>query len=468
MISSGSLYARLRALVWDTPLDGKPAMPIWQAALIEAGRIAWVVGRDLIEGRLNLRAMSLVYTTLLALVPALAIAFAIFRAFGFDSYVQDMLTQFLGPLGEQGGEITKRVMEFVQRVNANVLGTVGFAFLLYTVVSMINKIEEAFNNIWHVQAARSFTRQFTEVISMGVLGPIVVLTALGIMAGALSHSFIGGLANLEPIRFVISQMNRLVPYVLLIGTFTFLYAIIPNTRVQFLSALVGATVAGVVWGATGWAFATFVVKSAQYVAIYSAFAGLVVFMIWLYAAWLILLTGCAIAFYFQNRRHLSAAIGLAMLTPRQRNRMAVHALLLVHEAFEKGRAPWTEAALARHLHLPLEGLLEIVHALQLGGFITLSTEKPCRLLPNRPAEMVKLAEVLAAVRRLAEPGSIADRALAREPRVDALFDRLAAQESEVLDGSTIASLLAEGQPDAGGEGAASEAIPAAARREPPR
>lgn len=468
MISSASIYARVRALIWDTPLDGHVALPLWRVALIEAGRIAWVVARDLIEGRLNLRAMSLVYTTLLALVPALAIAFAIFRAFGFDSYVQEMLTQFLGPLGEQGSEITQRVMEFVQRVNANVLGTVGFAFLLYTVVSMINKIEEAFNNIWHVQAVRSFTRQFTEVISMGVLGPIVVLTALGIMAGALSHSFVGGLANVEPIKFVLAQMNRLVPYVLLIGTFTFLYAIIPNTRVNVSSAFVGATVAGVVWGATGWAFATFVVKSAQYVAIYSAFAGLVVFMIWLYAAWLILLTGCAIAFYFQNRRHLSPAIGLAMLTPRQRNRMAVQALLLVHEAFEKGRPPWTEGTLARHLHLPLEGLLEIVHALQLGGFITLSTEKPCRLLPSRPAEMVGIADVLAAVRRLAEPGSVGDRSLAREPRVDALFARLADSENEVLGSTTIASLLAENPRAGGGHHHAAGAAPAAASREPPR
>jgi membrane protein len=467
MIRTGSIYPRVRALIWDTPLDGEAPLPLWQTALIEAGRIAWVVGRDLIEGRLNLRAMSLVYTTLLALVPALAIAFAIFRAFGFDSYVQEMLTQFLGPLGDQGSEITRRVMEFVQRVNANVLGTVGFAFLLYTVISMINKIEEAFNNIWHVQAARSFTRQFTEVISMGVLGPIVVLTALGIMAGALSHSFVGGLANLEPIRFVIAQMNRVVPYILLIGTFAFLYAIIPNTRVNPVAALVGASVAGVVWGATGWAFATFVVKSAQYVAIYSAFAGLVVFMIWLYAAWLILLTGCAIAFYFQNRRHLSPAVGLAMLTPRQRNRMAVQALLFVHEAFEKGRPPWTEAALARHLRLPLEGLLEIVRALQMGGFVTLSTEKPCRILPSRPAEMVQVADVLAAVRGLAEPGSVGDRALMREPRVDALFARLTARENEVLDGATIASLLAE-SPGGEGENRPAEPMRVAASREQPR
>jgi membrane protein len=186
------LYQRLRAFVWDGSLEG---LPPWRVAFIEACRIAWVVGRDLIDGRLNLRAMSLVYTTLLSLVPTIAIAFAVFRAFGYDVYVRNMLTEFLGPLGAEGSEVTAKLMEFVDRVNANVLGTVGFAFLLYTVISMVNKIEEAFNNIWHVQSSRSLARQFTEVVSVGVLGPLVFFTALGIMAGALSNSYVGTLID---------------------------------------------------------------------------------------------------------------------------------------------------------------------------------------------------------------------------------------------------------------------------------
>ena len=432
------LYHRAHSFVWDTSLD---ALPAWQVAAIEAARIAWVVGRDLLNGRLNLRAMSLVYTTLLSLVPTIAIAFAVFRAFGYDVYVQGLLTEFLGPLGSQGSDITGKLMEFVDRVNANVLGTVGFAFLLYTVVSMVNKIEEAFNNIWHVQSSRSLARQFTEIVSMGVLGPLVLFTALGIMAGALSNSYVGTVIDFGPVRFLITQMSKLVPYAILIATFTFLYMMIPNTRVRLSSALVGATVAGIAWGLTGWAFATFVVKSAQYVAVYSAFASLVVFMIWLYAAWLILLVGCSIAFYFQKRRHLSPLIGLALLTSRQQQRMAVHALLLIHEAYEKGETSWSEETLSRKLRLPMESIQDIESALEEGGFIAQSASHPGYLIPSRPARLVRIADVIETLRRRRDAGGISDTALAHEPRIDAFFDKLNAVEAERLEGTTIATLL---------------------------
>ncbi len=431
-------YRRLRGLVWDSQLEGAP---FWRIAVVEAARIAWVVAWDLIEGRLNLRAMSLVYTTLLSIVPALAIGFAVFRAFGYDTYIESMLAEFLGPLGDQGHEITARMMEFVNRVNTNVLGTVGFAFLLYTVISMIGKIEEAFNNIWHVAASRSLARQFTEVLGVGVLGPIVVLTVLGIMAGALSNSLVGTFAEFAPIRFALAQMSRIVPYLVLIGTFAFLYVTIPNTRVRWSSALAGATIAGIVWGATGWAFATFVVKSAQYVAIYSAFASLVVFMIWLYVAWLILLVGCSIAFYFQNRRHLSPLAGLGILNMRQLRQTSLQAMLLIHEAYEKGQVCWTDETLATRLHVPMEAIQVIESALEEAGLITHSADSPSRLLPGKPPELVRLADVLAAVQRRTERGGIDDAELAHEPRVDSYFTRLAEAEAKVLDGTTMADLL---------------------------
>ncbi len=414
MLNSLPLYRRLRALVWQTPLAGQPA---WRVALVEAGQIAWVVARDLLDGRLNLWAMSLVYTTLLSLVPALAIAFAVFRAFGYDNYVEQMLTEFLAPLGQEGQDVTLRVMEFVNRVNANVLGSVGFAFLLYTVVSMAGKVESAFNSIWHVEASRSLARQFTEIVSMGVLGPVIVFTAIAIMAGTLSNSFIGGLTQFAPIHFLIDQASRAVPYALLIATFAFLYAMVPNTRVRLSAAIAGATIAGIAWGAAGWAFATFVVRSAQYVAIYSAFASLVVFMIWLYASWLILLTGCAIAFYFQNRRHLSPVAGLGLLTRRQRERMAVQTMVLIHEAFTAGQAPWTGEALSNKLRLPMEALQAIERALRRAGLIVHSMEESGGLVPGKPAELVRVSDVLAAVRFEGE-ADIQEEALGHDPRVE--------------------------------------------------
>jgi len=433
-----SLYLRARALVWDTP---RTDLTFWQLALLQAAQIMWVVGRDLIDGRLNLRAMSLVYTTLLSLVPTIAIAFAIFRAFGYAVYVEQFLTQFLEPLGDQGTEITARLMEFVQRVNANVLGTVGFVFLVYTVISMVKKIEAAFNDIWHVESSRSLTRQVTEIVSMGVLGPIILFTAIGVMAGALSNAYVGTVIDFGPIRFLISQMSKIVPYVILISVFALLYLMMPNTRVKLSSAFTGALVAGIAWGIAGWGFATFVVKSAQYVAVYSAFASLVVFMIWLYAAWLILLIGCSISFYFQKRQHLSPNIGLVRLTQRQLNHMAIKALVLIHKAYEGGGEAWTEETLARRLHLPAEAMGEIEGALTKSGFVVRSDGSPTRLIPVRPARLVRVADVFDMIRALGEAGSVSDDNLSRLEVVDEFFATLHKAERELIDGTTIADLL---------------------------
>ena len=245
MFGSATLLDRAHAFVWEPPLA---ELPFWQRSLLLAARIGWSVIRDLLGGALSLRAMSLVYTTLLSMVPALAISFAIFRLFGFDSYLQTMLRDFLAPLGNQGADITEQMMEFVNRVNVNVLGTVGFFFLIYTVVSLINKIEASFNAIWRVESSRSLARQFTEIVSMGALGVVVVLAVFGVMAGAVSNSFVGSLAEYEAVRYLIDQSSRALPYLVLIAAFGFIYRMIPNTRVTFAAAAVGATVAGIAWG----------------------------------------------------------------------------------------------------------------------------------------------------------------------------------------------------------------------------
>src|SRR5690606_23426280 len=301
----------------------------------------------------------------------------------------------------------------------------------------------SFNAIWRVESNRSFARQFTEIVSMSVLGPLLVLTVFGIMAGAISNSFVGSLAEYEAVKYLLEQTSKLLPYLILIAAFTFIYVMVPNTRVMLLSAFVGATVAGIAWGAAGWTFATFVVKSAQYVAIYSAFATLAFFMIWLYAAWLILLGGCSIAFYFQNRAYLSPHAGVSLLTLRQLDRMSVQALLLIHEAFERGQTPWTPDTLAKRLHVPMEAMGKISAALRRAGLVTFPTGTPSRFVPGRPAAKTTIADVFAAIRHHCYSRAVTDTSLAHDPRVEAFFEKLARQEAELANPATIASLMAE-------------------------
>ena len=428
-----------RVLVWQTPLE---PLSVWARAGIETARIAWVVIRDLVTGQPNLRAMSLVYTTLMSLVPSLAITFAILRSFGYHERMRTVMAEFLAPLGERGVEVTRVTMEFVENVNVSVLGSAGLALLIYTLVSMMQKVERAFNEIWQVEAGRSIGRRFADFLSVGLLGPLLLFTGIGVLASALSSALVTDLAQVSVISHILSAVNRATPYIVLILVFSAFYFLIPHTRVRLGSAVIGGLVAGVIWGATGWTFATFIVTSARYAAIYSAFASLILFMVWLYTAWLILLVGCSVAFYHQNRHHLSPTVGIVRLTAPQLDRMTVLVLLLIHRAFHRGQTPWTADTLSERLHVPAGALDQILTPLRRGGYLAVSTFGS-RLVPTRPPELTRIIDALAMVRKRRERGHIADEELGQDPVADGFFDRLDAARRSVFDDVTLADLLKE-------------------------
>lgn len=438
---------RVSGFIWDADLT---AAPWWQRAGQRAARIVLVVGRDFSAGTLNLHAMSLVYTTLLALIPALAIVFSVLKGFGVDRELQAFLTDFLAPLGDQGTEIRTTILEFVEQVNIGVLGSVGFAVLIYTGVSLLQKVEAAFNEIWQVRRLRPLARRFSDFVSVLLVGPVLMVTAMGLMASVAGTAAIDA-AGSGPLKVVVEEISRLTPYFLVTAAFTLLYMLIPNTRVRLLPALTGAIVAGIAWNVAGWAFASFVVTSARYALIYSAFASLVVFMFWMYVGWLILLAGAGIAFYQQNPAYLTRG-AVFRLSIEARERLALTIALLVARAFDQGAEPWTAQRLARVVHLPLPPVERVVSFLQGAGLLVETGHDTPGLVPGRPLDRITVDEVLAVVRAGAEgKASLSvDEAHMPEGHMDTvkpLVDRLDAARHAALDGLTLRDLAREG-PDA--------------------
>ena len=149
--------------LWETDLDTLS----WQrAGAIQVVRFFYVMGRDIADGQLNLRAMSLVFTTLLSLVPLLAISFSVLKGFGIHNEIEPILMNLLSPLGEKGSEIALRIIEFVENIKVGVLGSVGLGLLVYTVMSLMQKIERAFNFAWRVNTPRSFSQRFSGYLSV--------------------------------------------------------------------------------------------------------------------------------------------------------------------------------------------------------------------------------------------------------------------------------------------------------------
>lgn len=437
------LLIKFEREVWSK--DGS-SDTILKRPFIVAARILWVVIRDLLAGQASLRAMSLVYTTLLSIVPVLALTFAILKAFGIDDQIETLMLEFLAPMGEQGQEITTRVISFVQQVNISVLGSVGLIFLIYTLISLIQKIQSAFNDIWHVTSDRSLARQMASYVSVGLLGPLVLFLAVGVIATTVSSFLLDTVGSFGPLRTLLMEANKMAPYAFMMLAFAFLYLVVPNTKVKFSAAFIGGAIAGVMWVGTGWAFATFVVTSARYAAIYSAFASLVLFMIWLYAAWLILLVGCSVTYYFQNRDHLSPDSGIIRLTLEQAKRLTLIMITIIHRSFQTGDTPWTSARLSERLGIPPQTVEKLCAPLRDAGLLAWAGSRP-KLVPTKPADLTKVSEVLSIIDHAESVGAAKDETLGTDQAVDEMFAALSASDEQTLDGRTIADLIRkEGSP----------------------
>ncbi len=404
-MSFEQLKQQFNRFLWGTPAG---ALPFWRASLLGALRIIYVVIRDIAEGMLSMRAMSLVYTTLLSLVPLLAVSFSVLKGFGVHNQVEPMLLNLFAPLGEKGVEITGRIIEFVDNIQVGILGSVGLALLIFTVVSLMQKIESAFNYTWNVSQERSFARRFSNYMSVIIVGPVLIFSALGLTATMMSHTLVQELAALPLIGTLLTEAQRLVPYLLIITAFTFIYVFIPNTKVNLRSALVGAIIAGAMWEATGWAFASFLITTTKYTAIYSAFATLIFFIIWIYLGWLILLIGSCIAYYHQHPEARSKESRPQRLDNRSRERLTLLLLRLIGQRFYQKQPAWDNAGLARHGGLPELIVTELLGELRQCGFLCHTDENDPRYVPAVPFEDTRVAEVLHAIRQrgdycLAEP-----------------------------------------------------------------
>jgi membrane protein len=384
----------LRALLWDSP----PHESFLLRGLQHILRIIYVVIRDLADGQLTLRAMSLVYTTLLSLVPLLALGFSVLKGFGVHNKVEPMLLNLLAPLGAQGVEISNRIIEFVNNVKVGVLGSLGLLLLLYTVISLLQKIERAFNYTWKVSQSRSFIHRFSDYLSVVFVGPMFIVLALGITASISDSSVVVWMHDYVILDFIVNYTGKAVPYMLIIAAFTFIYMLMPNTKVKLKSALVGAVIAGIIWETTGWVFASFLLNSPNYIAIYSAFATLMFFLIWLYLNWVILLLGASIAFYHQNPEYLTPNQVSLKISSSAKELLTMQVLLLICRRYNAMENEISFEEITEITSTPSIILSETLDSLEKGGFIIHTSENTTRYFPAKPLNKIKVIDVIHHVR----------------------------------------------------------------------
>ncbi len=427
--------------LWETDLE---SLETGKRFFISFLRLVFVAVWEFKESVLSIRATSLVYTTLLSLVPFLAVTFSVLKAFGIHQEIEPLLGHALEPLGAKGVEITKSIIGFVDNLKVGVLGAVGVAGLFYTTYSLIAKIEEALNSVWRVQQGRPLARQFTDYLSVLLVGPLMVFTAFALTASAQNHWLVQQVISIQPFGYIMVWATKLLPFVFICFVFTFLYKFVPYTVVSFKSALVGGITAGTLWQLAGLVFAKTVANSANYSAIYSSFAVLVLFLIWLYVGWLIVLAGAQVAYYHQHPSAYLMQLRWRQDTHAFREHVTLAILLQMTRRYYGGSPPLAESQLAQSLNVPLSVVESAIkHLIECG--IVVRTAEPLGVSLGRPPEQVPLFEVIDLLRTEEQSGLLFTNDEMRE--VGKVLRRRDEAVEQALEDVTLRSLALGEQSD---------------------
>src|SRR5258708_15527234 len=366
-------------------------------------RRSWVgypaaVIREWLSGETRIRAMSLAYTTLLSLVPLMVFSFAILKGLGAHADLRLIVHEFFRPVGSAATQLTESVMQFVANMRGELLGSIGLAFLVYTVMTTIQKVETSFNFVWRVGRRRSFGRRYTEYLTIMILGPILLAVALGLLGSAENSPVARWLYAVAPFAAILGVLGRILPYAIVTLVFTCMYAFIPNIRVQFRAALIRRVTAGIICALVGKVFTALIVYSSQLVAVYSGFAIGLTTLIWVYLSWLILLIGAQLAFYVQFPQYLRHGQQTIELTGSDPEQLGLSIMYLIGRDYAAGKRYWNAGRLAAELDIPGIALAPVLARLERAGLIVATEDE--LFVPGRDPEGILLADIVDAVRTL--------------------------------------------------------------------
>ena len=379
-------------------------------------RFPYALLRDLSRGQINLHAMGLVYATLLSMVPLVAFAFAILTAFDAARDLEPIILEFFRPMGDRGQEFTQRIMEVAETMNTKVIGALGLALLLWTLIVTIKKVEDSFNFLWRVEEPRSFARRITEYVTLLIVGPVVVVSFIALSHNAL-ESATAGIGRYMPFVERLSALaEKLSPYFMVSAIFVAVYMFVPNTKVKWKPAVIGGIVAGILWAAVGQIFTALVLASTRLNVVYASFAIFVAGLLWTYFGWLILLIGAQLSFYVQHPNYLRMGLTELRMSAVQREQLTLKIMYLIGRSYHDGKTRWTVDSLANHLNMPGIAIARLVHALEATRLITLSNDE--HMLPARDLGQISIQEIIDTARN-EKAGQVGWRNLTI-PAVDAI------------------------------------------------
>ena len=335
---------------------------------VRAVKIVNLSVRSFLDRDLQIRAGSLTYSTVLAIVPALAMLFAIARGFGFQNLMQNELFRYF-PSQQQALETALTYVDnYLAQASQGIFIGIGVVFLLWTLLSLMSNVEDTFNHVWGITAKRSLQRKFTDYSALFLLLPLLMLCSAGIsifMSDAVQHVFAGN--RLSPVAH---RLLAFTPTVIAWIIFTAAYYLVPNTRVSFKASLFAGILCGTTFQLVQWLFVTGQVYVSKYNAIYGSFAFLPLLLVWLQLSWLIALSGVVLTYAWQNFDRFSFGDHVKDISQAYANDLAIAVLAFAAKRFKQRETPLTAKELITAYDVPASLAKDVLERLQRAGLLT--------------------------------------------------------------------------------------------------
>jgi membrane protein len=398
----------------DTPL----IIRLWRGV----SRLLYLVVFGFLKDQCIIRAAALTFTTILSIVPFLAVAFSISKGFGLQN--TDFIRTLILKLTTGRVEVADKIIEYIDRTNVQALGWVGVATLLFTVLSLVGTIEKAFNTIWGVTKGRSAWRKIADFFPVILICPMVLLIASSFNLSLQQQQIVTGLLSVQAIGLLEAFFLKITPYVLIAMAFAFMYVFIPFTKVRLTSAAIGGIVGGVLWQTAQWFYIHWQIGAAKYNAIYGSFAQLPLLLMWIYISWLVVLLGSEVSYAWQNLNSFVKQRYFGEATPLERQKIAVLMMTVLAKRFHDAAPLPSVEELSDALMAPATLVSDIFRLLQRAGY-TVPTEVTGHEVyaPARALDAVRVLDIIKVVNMDADDRIF--RAFAKKfAFIDGLFSQL--------------------------------------------
>jgi membrane protein len=435
-----SVTAFLKETIWRERAERRKLVRF----LFRLLQVSFLVGKGFLDSKIFLRASALSYTTLLSLVPLLAFVFSILKGLGVDEKVRPLVMEKIAAAQQPVAEkLAEYVTNHIANTSVTALGAVGLVTLLYTVIKVLSTVEASFNDIWGVSQGRTWLRKLSDYTSVMVIAPVLLVVAISVSTYLQANPFFTSGVTVTAWRVVTAILAKLGPYALTWVAFTAFYAFMPNTVVRFGPALGGGIVGGTMWQLAFLAYTKFQVGVANYSMIYTSFAALPVFLMWLYISWVIALFGAEVSFAIANLETYKRHLENFRPSPEAREKVALRVFFEVAYAFHRGQTPPDAERLARVAGIPVRAVRDVITSLVDVGLLSeVRVVKAAGYQPGKDISVVTPAAVLAALRSRGDTIDPAEGDVLWEETLKA-SGRICGTLEEGQSGRSVAEILGE-------------------------